>query len=86
MYELKDKGEVIFKGVDFCPSRLHADDSLNTVYAVLSFLSLGKGDTDSEYFDDYTPRQLEWRDSDRREELSLLAYDGEARLENRRRK
>jgi len=28
----------------------------------LDFLTLSSGDTDSDYFDDYTPEQLTWRD------------------------
>jgi hypothetical protein len=65
----------LFKGTDYRPSPLHAVDSDESIAALLSFLSLGEGDTDSEYFDNYTDRQLAWRDSDRREALAILAME-----------
>ena len=68
----------IFGGADFFASPLDATDSDATVAALLSFLSLQAGDTDSEHFDDYTPRQLEWRDT-YAEELGFLRFEmGEA--------
>lgn len=84
-YELWDNGRLIFSGEDFSGSPMNADDSDETVANLLGFLSCGKGDTDSEYFDSYTPEQLEWRDSDRREVLSMLQYDLEESCEARRR-
>ena len=65
---------MIFEGEDFCPSPLHAIDSDRTVGALLGFLSLRPGDTDPEYFQDYTADQLEWANSNRPEELSMYAY------------
>jgi len=65
-------GRKLFKGTDYRPSPLIAVDSLDSIAGLLGFLSLGEGDTDSEYFDSYTDRQIAWRDSDRREELQLL--------------
>lgn len=61
-YTLSQDGEVapIFDGDDFCPSPMHADDSDATVAALLGFLCLRPGDTDQEYFEDYTPRQWQW--------------------------
>lgn len=73
-YELKDGRKVIFSGSDFTGSPLHADDSRQTVAALLNFLSLKPGDTNREYFDKYTPEQMEWCQSDRCEYLGLLAY------------
>lgn len=66
--------EPIFEGEDFCCSPLHAIDSLESIAGVLGFLSLRPGDTDEEYFADYTPRQTEWMWS-RAEYLQLLVYD-----------
>jgi hypothetical protein len=51
---------------------MHADDSLATVAACLSFMSLRPGDTDREYFKDYTPDQMAWCQSGRAEELGCL--------------
>ena len=71
-YRFQDEGTVIFEGEDFAGSPCHADDSNATVAALLSFLSLRPGDTDREYFDAYTPAQLEWAEQNG-EELALLA-------------
>jgi hypothetical protein len=49
---------VLFEGSDFHCSPLHAIDSNETVAALMGFLTLRKGDTDVEYFADYTPEQL----------------------------
>ena len=76
-YEFKDGRAVIFQGDDFHCSPLHAIDSLDCVYSLLGFLSVGEHDMDAEYFADYTPKQIAWRDSARRDDLSLLVYDFE---------
>ena len=55
-YQLTDAdGRVIFTGDDFRPSPCHADATLR---ALLGFLTLRPGDTDADYFADYTPAQL----------------------------
>jgi hypothetical protein len=54
---------VIFDGADFCASPLHADDSDRAVAALLSFLTLRPGDTDAEYFDNYTDVQRAFCDA-----------------------
>ncbi len=61
-YELvmRDPRETVFRGEDFAGSPLHADDSDATMGALLSFLCLRPGDTDADYFRDYTPAQLDW--------------------------
>lgn len=69
-----DSDEPIFAGEDFAGSPLHADDSDDTVRALLSFLTLREGDTDADYFDDYTERQCAFRDA-HAESLSLYAMD-----------
>jgi hypothetical protein len=72
-----EPGEV-FAGEDFAGSPMHADDSMETVRGLLSFLSLRPGDTDSEYFADYTERQRAWCD-DRAEYLSCFTMDPKER-------
>ena len=62
-YRMLWKGEVIFEGRDFGPSPLHAIDSRETALAVMGFLCLKKGDTDAEYFSEYTEKQREWVES-----------------------
>ena len=76
-YRLKHKGKMIFNGSDFCASPFHVIDSDDTVASILGFLSLDDGDTDPEYFDDYTPEQIAWRD-EFAAELSGIVYTMEA--------
>jgi len=84
-YEFRDGKRLIFSGSDFGASPLHAIDSLQTVYALLDFLSAGEGATDADYFSGYTPEQITWRDSDRRERLSVLVSEFDVRQERSRR-
>lgn len=63
----------IFSSDDF--ETIYAEDE-EIVRTLLSFLSLRPGDTDSEYFDSYTERQIAWRD-ERAETLSMYAIDEE---------
>lgn len=69
-YRFLHNDKLIFEGDDFCASPMNSIDGLQTVAALLSFLSLQDGDTDEEYFDSYTPEQIEWRDA-YAEDLSL---------------
>ncbi len=55
-------GKEIFRGEDFCGSPLHADDSNETLRSLMTFLTLRPGDTDADYFADYTPEQLAFAD------------------------
>lgn len=52
------KRSVIFEGADFGTSPCHAIDSDATLASLMGFLTLRPGDTDSEYFEAYTPDQL----------------------------
>lgn len=54
------QSEILFEGEDFCCSPCHAVDSNETIEQIMGFLTLRPGDTDSEYFDNYTPRQMEF--------------------------
>lgn len=51
---------VIFDAADFGSSPMHAIDSDNTVAGLLTFLTLRPGDTDADYFADYTDVQREY--------------------------
>ena len=53
-------GKPIFEGDDFFASSLDAIDSIATIAALLSFLSLWPGDVDAEAFTGYCARQTEW--------------------------
>jgi hypothetical protein len=57
-YELKKDGAVLFSGEDFGCSCLDAIDSDKAICAIMSFLTLRPGDTDAEYFANYTDEQL----------------------------
>lgn len=57
-YELFEGREIIFSGTEYRPSPLHAIDSDESVAGLMEFLTLRPGDTDAEYFDEYTKRQL----------------------------
>ena len=61
-YELYHKDKLIFKGDDFCCSPMHAIDSDECTAALLGFLSMGPGDVDPEYFNEYTKEQLNFVD------------------------
>lgn len=68
----KSTKDVIFEGNNFWPSAAHrAIDSDETVLSLMTFLTLQKGDTDKEYFDNYTPRQFQFRDSGEAEAVSI---------------
>ena len=73
-YEFYHDGKLIFEGEDFGPGAFQAIDSDSTVAALLGFLALQKGDTDAEYFDDYTKEQLQFSE-EFGEQLSMYAYD-----------
>lgn len=75
-YELRDpSGAVLFSGDDFRPSPVHADDSDDTLRGLLGFLTLRPGDTDAEYFADYTPAQLAFATSDAAQLLAFIYSD-----------
>ena len=73
-YRLYHGDEKIFEGLDYSPSPLFEWDSDECFGALLSFLSLQPGDTDDEYFEDYTPEQLAWAE-EHGEELSFIAME-----------
>lgn len=80
-YLFQDKNSrALFKGCDFNGSPLHADDSNECVRSLLSFLTLRPGDTDAEYFENYTADQLDFADTDA-ENLSLYAMEPEEGFE-----
>jgi hypothetical protein len=51
---------VLFEGEDYCPSPSTAIDSDASIAGLLGFLTLHPGDTDREYFAEYTKAQLEF--------------------------
>lgn len=72
-YLARPDGAVLFQGDDYFVPGVCDDGGAAT--GLLGFLTLKPGDTDEEYFDDYTPEQLDWCQSGDCEELALLVYD-----------
>lgn len=64
---------VLFEGNNFCASPVHAIDSDATVFAIMNFLTLRPGDVEADYFADYTPEQIAFRDR-HAEALSYEVY------------
>ena len=52
--------KTLFYGEDFACSPLHPMDSVATAHALMSFLTLKPGDTDADYFADYTNAQKDF--------------------------
>lgn len=72
-YELRlPAGDVLFRGDDFGPSPLHADDSDDALRALVGFLTLRPGDTDADYFADYSAEQRAFAESSECEHLQWL--------------
>jgi len=51
---------LLFQGTDFASSPMHAIDSDETVRSLMGFLTLRPGDTDADYFANYTPAQTKF--------------------------
>jgi len=74
-YEFYDRaGNTLFSGEDFAGSPMHADDADETVKSLLGFLTLRPGDTDAEYFENYTEEQMDFAQTDA-EVLQMYTLD-----------
>ena len=81
----EDRRQVIFEGEDFGCSPLHAIDSDACVESIMGFLCLRPGDTDAEYFKDYTDWQKDFCDQDAEAlncEVQRRFCDEEGRVRN----
>lgn len=76
-YHLSRNGRAIFEGYDFC-SGSNAKPTIEALShaagCLLGFLTLRPGDVEEDYFAEYTPQQLAWRDAFA-EEMSIFAQD-----------
>lgn len=69
-YEFRSPaGIILFEGDDYGVAPSNAIDSDAALLGLLSYLTLRDGDTDSEYFERYTPEQRAWSDSSKCEYL-----------------
>lgn len=73
-YRLNINGQTIFKGNDFSSGM---PDEIKDLVSLLGFLTLRKGDIESDYFKDYTPDQFEFSESEVADEIRMLCYDYE---------
>ena len=85
-FRLYDKSEhsifgdkPIFETTDFKPGTMHSIDSDASVGSLLTFWGCMVGDVEDSYFDNYTERQLDWRDQ-RAEELGNISVEIEKAL------
>jgi hypothetical protein len=69
-YRLSDRGRTIFAGDSFSPPLGVCIDSDECVAALLFWFTLQPGDTDDDYFADYTQIQREWLESGRADDLA----------------
>ncbi len=67
----------LFSGEEFGCAPADCIDSDACLRGILGFLTLRPGDTDREYFDAYTPAQLEWAKHGDAEELSLWTLEAQ---------
>ena len=76
-YRFYWNGKLLFKGREYGPSPMHSIDGDKSVMELLSFLSLKKGDTDKEHFDDYTEEQIVFTEHEDCDTLSMHVIDME---------
>lgn len=68
-------GDVIFSGDDFGASPLHDTEGEESAKSLLGFLTLKVGDVDEDYFQNYTDKQKEFRDSFKCEQLQIYTLE-----------
>ena len=69
---------ILFSGEDFSPSIIDADDSDASVVSLMGFLTVRPGDTDDEYFEEYSDIQLEYCDN----HAEMLGFEISCRFPN----
>lgn len=67
--------EPLFYGEDYGCSPIHSIDSDESLRGLISFLTLRPGDTDDEYFENYSEQQLKFANSNEPEYLSLWSSE-----------
>lgn len=85
-YTLRNpEGKIVFAGNDFFASPLDNPTGIDSALALMVFLTVRPGDTDQEYFENYTPDQLSFVQSFECEQLSCTISDMEEKRYNRER-
>ena len=72
-YDLEFSDEPLFVGSDFMLSPMVEEDSVEAIAHLLGFLSCDRSSVETEYFDNYSDRQLDWLDN-WSERVELLQY------------
>jgi hypothetical protein len=83
-YRFFFQNELLFSGSDYRHSACHQPFGLDSILALLDFLTLCPGDTDREYFDKYTEPQLNWCRTMECQDLRTYLYDYEAGSEKQK--
>ena len=73
-YDVETPTGVRFIGSQYRPSLMAKDDT-EILDGLLAYICLRPGDTDKEYFDSYTPEQLEWTNSIACETMNFVLSD-----------
>ena len=81
-YEIYYDGVLLFKSAEGDGKEIHlspfdAPDSPGAIFSILGFMSLRPGDTDDDYFTDYTPEQMAFAKSIHADDLSTEVSDFE---------
>ena len=71
--------KILFHGKDFSAPNGHTWKE--NAMSLMGFLTLRKGDTDDEYFNNYTDDQLAFSESNDNDELQMMVYDYDTRNE-----
>jgi hypothetical protein len=77
-YDMFYNGNLLFSGSDFRPAPSRDQDHIESAIDCLAFLCVQKGDTDPEYFKNYTSDQSSWSESYDCELLSGMISDFES--------
>lgn len=80
LFDFYFKGEKVFESMPFSPAPGTTGNYHAVVENAVFFMSLQPGDTDDEFFEDYTPEQLAFV-KEHGEDLSLIAFDLEQEAE-----
>lgn len=82
-YELAGPNGLLFEGEDFACSPMHAIDSDESVAGLLGFLTLRPGDTDADYFAEYTPEQMAFARGDAEQlQCDLACFEDDRNRDN----
>lgn len=71
-YEVEDTEQGVMFTNSFSPSPMYNQKRMPIIYTALGFALLAPGDTDAEYFENFTSEQLAWLESPRLWDLQYI--------------